>query len=383
MSRRPSSVDDRLFVREPFKHYRRTYSYAEVRWGLVVLAVLAAVGVWVGWRGGNPDPTLFASSDPNVAMELPGAEKAAAADRGPLPDKLAPDGWTEGELSSFDPTNLYVKINGRADYFLSFGFKTLTFLTVRASDADDAPVIDIECYDLATGANALGAFAGERKDGEPERSRGGLAHLSSNALFLARDRYYIRAIGSDDSDAIKTALGQIRETLETAIGGGDRPWAYELFNGGLELPVDSIRYAAENAFSFEFASRFYIALAGGDVQLFAAVTTDETEATELAGKLRGGWAETGAVAGDWVKDPYLDTLSTAVADGRFVIGVRGAADNKAGDAWLQRLREALAALPDAVRDSAESAPPAPASADESEPDPAEPVYDREPGAADE
>jgi hypothetical protein len=375
MSKRPTSVDDRLFNREPFRHYRRTYSHAEVRWGLAVLVVLATVGVWIGWRGQNPDPTLFASSDPSAAMELPGADKTTAASRGPLPEGLAPDGWTEGEVSSFDAQNLYVKINGRADYFLSYGFEQLTFLTLRAGDADDAPVIDIECYDLRTAANALGAFAGERKDGAPESSGGGLAHLSSNALFVARDRYYIRAIGSDDSAAIKSALGELRETLEAAIGGGDRPWAYELLEGGLQIPVDSIRYTAENAFSFEFAGDFYSALAEGDLQLFVSVRAEEAAAAELAGELREGFASLGKKKGEWIVDKFLGTVSTAAAEGRFVIGVRGAPDRAAGDAWLSRLRAALLALPDSVRDSARpAAPAAPAAGPE---DLGEPTYDDE------
>lgn len=344
MSKRPSAVDDRLFVREPLRHYRRTYSHAEVRWGLVVLCALAAVAVWVVWRGQNPDPTLFAASDPNASMELPGAEKKAPASRGPLPGDIAPDGWTEGAVSSFDPQNLYVKIDGRADYFLSYGFENLYFLTLRGpGDADDAPVIDIECYELSSSENAVGAFGGERKDGEPDSSGGGLAFLSSNALFLARDVYYIRAIGSDDSEAIRSALAEIRGSLESAIAGGARPWSHELLHGQLGIPIDAISYAAENAFSFEFAADVYSALAEGDVQLFVARRADEAAARDFAARLREGFATLGTAQGDWIKDKFIGTYTTAAAEGRYMIGVRNAPDKAAGEAWLARLREALGA----------------------------------------
>ena len=43
--------DDRLFARDGFKHFRRTYSLAEVRWGLGVGVVLLVITGWVWWKG--------------------------------------------------------------------------------------------------------------------------------------------------------------------------------------------------------------------------------------------------------------------------------------------------------------------------------------------
>ena len=345
MSPRPTASEDRLFVREPFRHYRRTYSTAEVRWGLVVLVLLVAIAAWVAWEGARGDPDLFASSQPGKAMALPG-DQAAATESGPLSADLAPQGWSAGEVSTFGPENLYVKINGRADYFLSYGFKRLYFMTLRASQDDDAPVIDIEAYDLGEPSNALGAFSGEEKDGEPTNADGGLVYLSANALFVARDRYYVRAIGSEGSAEIRAALEHLRGAFESAIGGGDgeRPWAYELFSEKLDIPVDQIRYAAENALSFEFATDVYSAVAGGDVQVFASLRASEAEAAELAEKIRDGFASLGTAGdGGWVTDKFLGTFATAVAEGRYVIGVRGAPDREAGERHLARLREALPA----------------------------------------
>ena len=54
-----SKDDDRLFVREGFRHYRRRYSLTEVRWGWAVLASLLAIAGWVAWKGAHPDPALF------------------------------------------------------------------------------------------------------------------------------------------------------------------------------------------------------------------------------------------------------------------------------------------------------------------------------------
>src|SRR5262245_59444734 len=138
-----SDDDDRLFVRDGWRHYRRRYSMAEVRWGLATFGVLALVAGWVAWKGAHQDPTLFtdatslmkpATGTGGVAVPIAVAAGAAAAptpapapaDRGPLPRSLAGAGWREDKIAQFDPENLYVKIDGRADYFRAFGFRRLT-----------------------------------------------------------------------------------------------------------------------------------------------------------------------------------------------------------------------------------------------------------------
>lgn len=324
----------------------------EVRWGLAVGVALIAIAVWVAWKGQNPDPSLYA------AVPLAGGEQASeAGDRGAIPEGLAAPGWTEGQPSQFDAANLYVKINGRADYFFSYGFERLYFISLRNSAADDAASVEIEMYDLGSAANALGAFSGERKEGSPEAVGAGLSHLSRNALFVARGSYYVRAIGSEESEAMTAQLTHIKDVLIRSLADAARPWAYELFSGQLELPAATISYAPVNAFSFDFASDVYSARLADDTQLLVAVVADAAAAAALAAAFRDGFAELGERSGEWAIDRYLGTFATAAANDRFVIGVRGAPDRDRGVSELSRLREGLAALPAAVRDGARPAPP--------------------------
>ena len=86
-----STDEDRLFVRDGWRHYRRTYSRTEVRWGLAILACLGAIAAWVAWKGRHPDPALFADGTALLKAAAPPAAQAPAAegDRGPLPRELA------------------------------------------------------------------------------------------------------------------------------------------------------------------------------------------------------------------------------------------------------------------------------------------------------
>lgn len=309
-------IEDRLFVRNGWRHYRRTYSAAEFRWGFVVLAVLAAVVAWVVWKGSHPDPNLYAAAPLEASL-------AESDDRGPVPGGLVVPGWTEGAISRFDADTLYVKINGRADYFLSFGFERLYFVPLQS---EAGVTIDIEIYDLGTAANALGAAAAEGSGS------------GRNAQFLTRGKHYIRVIGSDESAAVKQQLAHIKQVLEAQMEGARLPEAYGLF-GKLGIAGDQIEFKRENAFSFGFAKQVYIARLDEDTVLFLMETED---AEAVAEQFRAAFVKYGSDAGDgWAEDRYLGTFATAIAVDAVVIGVKGAPDKQRGRQEMSVLREVI------------------------------------------
>lgn len=337
------SDPNRLFVREGFRHFRRTYSLAEVRWGLLVLLGLTAIVVWVGWRGQNPREDLTGE------VPIGGTAKAAttASDRGALP-VLAGDGWREGEVSRFGADDLYVKINGRADFFLSKGFRSLTFVGLE-DDANRS--IDLELYDMGSSQNALGAFSAERPEGAEVISSGAAQHYAArNALFLATGNYYARVIGSDETAPVLARLEAIRAALSTGLEGGERPWAYTLLVDAMGAPAGSVSFVKERAFSIEAARNVWVSR-DGDVELFVVASTDADAASAAVAMFLDGFASYGErLAGSaWVKDEFIGTLATARAVEGFVVGIRGAPEREPAEAALARLEAAVRELPAEVR----------------------------------
>ncbi|HEX9620751.1 MAG TPA: DUF6599 family protein [Polyangiaceae bacterium] len=334
--------DDRLFNPRGLRHYRRTYSMTEFRAGLAVLAGLGAVGAWVAYRGGHPDPSLFANT-PDLLD--PGNKEQA---RGALPAGLAPDGFREGKVSRFAPDDLYKKINGRADFFLARGFVELTFVSL-VGEKDASLSVDVEFYDMGTPENALGAYAGEKAEGASTESRDGSTwHFEKNALFVARGRNYARGIGSADSAEVRAALEHVLARLVASLGAGERPWALELFET-LDVGANDVGYHKQDAFSFEFAKGVYSAPSGaGDTEIFVMLAPDAAAAEATAAKFVDGFASLGERVRlgkeTWAKDEYLSSLSTARADGRVVFGVRGATDPKAAASTLSKLAAAVGEL---------------------------------------
>jgi hypothetical protein len=354
--------DDRIFVRDGRRSYRRRYSLAEFRWGLGVLAALAAVAAWVVWRGAHPDPKLFGAGPSDLAAPpavIPAAPDrvadgaTAASARGPLPASLAGEGWHEGALATFDTTNLYVKIDGREDYYKSFGFRQLWCVTLTA-DAALATLVDVELFDLRTAANALGAYAGELAPGTASTAEAaGLWHVARNALFMTRGRFYVRAIGADESPTVQAALAHLRAVC-AGLPGEPLPWAYALFMGEMGIAPGRISYTAENAFSFGFAHDVYAAQPdSSDLQLFVQVAPDAAGAHDLAARFTAGFLDYGSPAGEslgaqWVRDRYLGQIAGVALRDNWVLGVRSAPDVARAAVTLESLQRAIAALPPGI-----------------------------------
>lgn len=375
-SRREDEGSDRLFVRGAFRHYRKRYSLPEVRWGGLVGLVLLAIAGWVAYRGAHPDPALFAAPLPTSGASAAGGgalERGARA-RGVLPAEIAGPGWSEGPVSTFGPDTLYEKINGRADYYKSFGFERLTFVSLTQAGGAGQAVVDVELYDLGRASNALGAYAGERRPESASRlDESGLSQLGRNALMLTHGRYYVRAIGSEESAAVREQLERVERAFRETLAADPLPWGYALFVGQLGLAPDRVSYVAENAFSFGFARDVYIGRTGDDeAEVFVVAVADEHAAEQLATKLVEGFSSLGGTPAPiggvrLVADPYLGTLAGATAHGRWVVGVHRAPDRERARSGVEQLRRALDEMPDALRRRAiPAAPPGAAGGGEAE-----------------
>jgi hypothetical protein len=353
---------ERVFIKDGFRSYRRTYRVHEVYWGLSSGVVLLGIVGWVAWKGEHPDPSLF---DMSAALggEAPptGAEAPGSDARGPLPSGLARGGFSEGKIGEYSSDNLYVKINGRAGFFQSFGVKTLHTVTLEAAPEGNPKSVDIEVYDLAESRNAIGAYNGERPPGvDSVASPGSTHHFDRNAGFLARGRYYIRFIGSDESELVVAEVRRLLELFRSELPGEELPWAFSLFVDQLKLDPARVTYVKNNAFSFGFAKDVFTASLSPadsteDMEVFVVASKDDAAASTLAAAYLDGFASLGAAAGKTssgaplFKDEFLATYSTARATERWVVGVRGAPGAESAGEMLERLVIGVAALPADVK----------------------------------
>jgi hypothetical protein len=401
--------EERVFVRDGLRSYRRTYRQQEVYWGAAIAAGLLGVLVWVRQKGAHPDPSLYdmsaalaaGNAAPTAAQQLavggerspladrgPGAAvqeasgtnpapapaAAAGAERGPLPPDLAAGAFREGKIGAYTPDNLYVKIDGRAEYYLGFGLKSMHSVTL---EKDPSASVEIELYDLGAARNALGCYNGERAPGaESTVESGSTFRYERNAAFLTRGPYYARFVGSDETPEVVAEVKRLLELLRAKLPSEELPWAFDLFVDQLKLPASQVSYARENAFSLGFAHDVYkVSLSAADSQdnmeAFVAVKADAAAASSMAKQFQEGFRSTGAAAGQTpagvplFKDEFLGSFSGASSSDRWVIGVSSAPSAERAHQVLQQLDQGLHALPEAVRAKAQPAPE-PAKGDEHE-----------------
>jgi hypothetical protein len=332
----PAVDDERIFNPKPWRHYRRRYSVREVQVGAGVWVVLIVVTLWVVWMGRHPDPELFETA-PGQANRSP-----AVVDRGPIPERLAPDGWREASLSRFGPDNLYEKINGREGYYKSFGFRELFFVALQLTE-DPRLTVDLEIYDQGNPANALGAFAGELADDTSvSMDDGSMTALRRNAFSMVRGRFLIRAIGSEEGERVAPVFQRVAQRFRT-LEAEPLPWAYDVLVQGFGASPRAIQYLPQDAFSFEFATHVYVArLDDEETEVFVRFTPEPDGWVQ---KFLAGLTQYGTpVAGGWVEDRYLQRVSGARSVDSFVVGVRNAASVAAAEALIERLGASLKAL---------------------------------------
>ncbi len=398
-----------MFVRDGLRSFRRTYRLQEVYWGAAIAAGLLGVFLWVRYKGAHPDPSLYdmsaalAGGKAPAAQQGVGAERAPLADRGrgaavqeparanpapapaseassgatergPLPPDLSAGAFREGKIGAYTPENLYVKIDGRAEYYLGFGLKGMHSVTLEAGSGAS---VEIELYDLGAARNALGCYNGERAPGaESTVESGSTFRFDRNAAFLTRGPYYARFVGSDETPEVVAEVKRLVELLRQKLPAEERPWAFDLFVDQLKLPASQVSYARENAFSFGFARDVYkvslsAAASQENMEAFVAVKADAAAASALAKQFQDGFRSLGAAAGQTpagvalFKDEFLGSFSGATASDRWVFGVNSAPSAERAHQVLQQLEQGLHALPEAVRAKAQPAPE-PAKGDENE-----------------
>ncbi len=336
---------DRIFVKNGRRHYRRKFNATETRIGIIVLLLLALIVAWVTWRGAHPDPTLFMLETNLSQTGAAAVGSTGGIDRGPVPTELAAAGWSEGEISVFDYDNLFVKINGREGYYKSFGFELLYFVTFLLEE-NPQTAVDIELYDLGNSANAVGAYSGERSPGvTPRVGDTGMDHIDRNALFLTRGRYYLRAIGSEESPAVLAQLQLILDRFDAELPGEPLPWGYALFVRKMGKSPGSISYAPENAFSFGFARNVYSVEVEDGLELFVTPGGTGSDAEDLADRFMDGFRNYGSDEGQFVKDRYQGTYARTITAGPWVVGFLRATDKDHALRALDELANVVVDMP--------------------------------------
>jgi hypothetical protein len=317
--------------------------------GYSILATLGLITVWLLVQQSHFNPAV------TVALrgaQLKGRPQAASGQATTATAALIPEvpGFTPlGPAQSFGPDNLSDKIDGKAELYLSAGFKEMSCRSFNLADAGKA-YVEVFVYDMGTAPNAFAMFSGQRRPGFPNIPLTANAYATPNALFFARGPFYVEIVGDRASAAVQGSLQAYATALLTKIPAqGGAPTKASLFPKE-GLAPDTVRLSATDTFGLEGLNNVFTGeytLRSGTATAFLAERQTPEEAKADAGRYReflvaNGYQKIQAPAAEGIEVLKLDnSYEIVLVQGRILAGVHDASSPEAALDLAQKMRAAL------------------------------------------
>ena len=319
-------------------------SRLETSLSMIILAVLVLTLGIILVRQSHFNPAVLQSAADQVISGVPAASSAppAAPALFALPQSFSP--LTAAE--SFDRDTLSDKIDGKAELYLSAGFKRLQAQRFSIGSAAET-WIEIFVYDMASQKNAFAVYSSQqRDDAVPVAAVGRYAYQTANALFWVHGPYYIELVASEASPAILAQMQSLAAAFNHATPVETGAITETALFPEVGLDPQSITLIPADAFGFEKFDRVFVAeyrLEESTLSAFISARGSAAEAAELAAAYRafllafGGQAIENGGPGDAVKVEIMNEYEIIFTRGVYIAGVHAAANRKSAAALARAL----------------------------------------------
>jgi len=218
--------------------------------GYAVLSVLAVCLAWLFWQQARFNPAVIVAQQ--AELEKAQGKSAAGQDQGRtagfIPD--IPGGQAQGPVESYGPDNLSDKIDGKAELYLSAGFKEMSCRAYGAGPGGQVHV-EVYIYETSSPANAFAVYSGQRRPGSRAVSIGTEGYATSNALFFTHGPFYVEIVADRALDDLQGPLEDYGRTIQAGLPVEGQPQAKEPQLPQDGLSADSVRLNASDAFGLE------------------------------------------------------------------------------------------------------------------------------------
>jgi hypothetical protein len=146
-------------------------------------------------------------SDPKT--KVANAAQLSSILREPLPGRMA----AQGTASSYNSDNLYQYIDGGADIYLLYDFKTLLHQDFKGGVAE----VTADIYEMGNREDAFGIYSSERSANYTFLSIGAEGYRGDGILNFFEGQYYVKLSASGPN--ADTLLGQLARLLSIRLNG--------------------------------------------------------------------------------------------------------------------------------------------------------------------
>jgi hypothetical protein len=249
---------------------------------MVILGVLGLIAVGVSLKQFRYDPSVFSAAAPQESAAA--GRTVSATDSSPflafLPAELAVMSAPE----KFGPENLSDKIDGKAEYYLSAGFRELQCQRFNVRGHPDS-WLEIFVYEMDTPRHAFAVFSGQRRERATKANFAPFAYQTQNALYFAHGRRYVEVVAADANDALMQAMVSFARQFVKGTAAEQAELVELTLFPRENLREDSVMLLSADAFGFDRFDNVFTAnytVGNTEVTAFLSARKTNAEAATLA-----------------------------------------------------------------------------------------------------
>ncbi|MFH1976638.1 MAG: DUF6599 family protein [Pseudomonadota bacterium] len=310
--------------------YKDSHSRVETLLSIAVILLLVLTGTLIFLKQFRYDPSIFPSG-----MVL------STTSNQPLPDEKP-----EGALSlknmtpmtppeTFNEENLSEKINGKAELYLSAGFKSLTSQRFN-KPGNTGSWLEVFIYDMGNIENAFAVYSVQKREGLIPLELTEFIYKTENALFFVHGNYYIEITSSEVSDYLMDSMLSFSVDFIKNRNMREKAIPETALFPSENLDSNSIILFSSNAFGFDQLNMVFAAdykMEKGKIKAFLSRRKNQKEAKELAGSYSDFLISLGGKPIGSESKPdnieiieIMDTYELIFSNGPFLAGIHSAED---------------------------------------------------------
>jgi hypothetical protein len=322
------------------------------RWvGFIILLCLAGIAAGVYHKQFSFNPAVLVAT---TATPAPVATKpVATAPNDSLPT-LPPELSAFSAPETFTADNLYDKVDGKADLYLTAGFVGMQCQRLALKATNDV-WMEWFIYDMGTLPQAFSVFSLQRRAEAQPLDLTPFAYQTQNSLYFVSGRYYVEAVTAMPTEPMMTAMrAMARQFVAVHPPGAAEIPELKLFPPeNLEAGSQGLQIA--DAFGFDQFTNIFTAkyrLPGGatntEVLAFLELTKTSTAAAALRDAYRsfllangGKEIETQDAASTGKPIEFMGNVEVVFSEDNAVAGVHAAPDAASAAKVARQLADSL------------------------------------------
>ena len=279
-------------------------------------------------------------------IEGNGAELIPDVELEELPPRSL-EGWSSVKSNLYTPENLYEYIDGEAEAFLTFDFRSL-LSTTYAKNGSGEIVVDI--YDMKSPKNAFGIYSSLRYGDLNYVNIGGQGFITEDELNFWKGRFFVKVIDLNSIDGSEEMISRLGEVIASKIPDPTTEDHLIRLLPKEGLVPNSARFMLKDMLGQSFLSNGFTAeyrIGGERCQFFYSEQEDEKAAERAFEMYRSTFPDVSPTPkriGDESfigNDPYYKTV-IAFRRGRFLGAVLKSPDVEEGIKLIERFLKSLA-----------------------------------------